>query len=139
MTSSAKLTTAQQQALVDAALAARQAAYAPYSNYPVGAALLAASGEIMTGTNVENASLGLTLCAERVAVAAAVTAGQRQFQALAVATDGGATPCGGCRQFLAEFGPDLTILLVDVRQPAAVRQVRLNDLLPQPYGLGSEG
>ncbi|NIL96189.1 MAG: cytidine deaminase [Planctomycetales bacterium] len=133
--SQGKLTVERREALSQAAVDARRAAYAPYSNYPVGAALLTDSGEIFKGCNVENGSLGLTICAERVAAAAAVTAGQRQFLALAVAAAGGATPCGGCRQFLAEFSPELPVLLVDVQQKNAVREVRLSDLLPQPYGL----
>jgi cytidine deaminase len=80
-------------------------AYAPYSHYPVGAAALSASGKIYTGCNIENASYGLTVCAERVAVWAAVAAGEREIVAVAVSTPNGATPCGACRQVLAEFGP----------------------------------
>ena len=135
MTSTAKLTAEQQAELIQTALQARQTAYAPYSKYYVGAALLAASGEIFAGGNVENGSLGLTICAERVAAGTAVTAGQRQFQAMAIATADGATPCGACRQFLAEFCDELPILLVDVEQSNAVRQVQLSDLLPDRYGL----
>jgi cytidine deaminase len=135
MTSNVKLAAEQREALIQTALQARQAAYAPYSKYHVGAALLAASGEIFAGGNVENGSLGLTICAERVAAGTAVTAGQRQFQAMALATAGGVTPCGACRQFLAEFCDELPILLVDIDQGNAVRQVQLSDLLPERYGL----
>src|SRR5688500_2323070 len=92
--------------LIQAALAARMHAYATYSVFAVGAAILAANGRTFTGCNVENASYGLSICAERSAVFAAVAAGQRQFELLAVASPGGATPCGACRQVLAEFAPN---------------------------------
>ncbi len=92
--------------LVEAAWQAREAAYAPYSNFTVGAALLAADGRIFPGCNVENISYGLTNCAERVAIGAAVAAGVREFLAVAVVADTGVpiSPCGACRQVLAEFG-----------------------------------
>src|SRR5574337_1751521 len=92
-----------QQQLVKAAARARKAAVAPYSGFKVGAALLTRGGEIISGANVESASYGLTCCAERVALFSALTAGKRNFQALAVVSAGGATPCGACRQLLAEF------------------------------------
>src|SRR5262245_3927995 len=100
--------------LIRAAIEARHRAYAKYSNFLVGAAVFTADGAIFTGCNVENASYGLTICAERAAVFNAVAAGQRQFKLLAIATTGGATPCGACRQVLAEFAMDLPILLVNV-------------------------
>lgn len=92
-------------ALVEAAWKVREAAYAPYSNFAVGAALLAADGRVFTGCNVENISYGLTNCAERVAIGAAVAAGVREFLAVAVVADTGVpiSPCGACRQVLAEF------------------------------------
>ena len=93
----------QRRALVEAALAARSLAYAPYSKFLVGAAVLTESGAIYAGCNVENASYGLTICAERVALCSAVAAGHRTLAAMAVATSGGGTPCGACRQFAAEF------------------------------------
>src|SRR5262245_31791254 len=102
------------QELVQAAIDVRQKAYAKYSNFLVGAAILAADERIFAGCNVENASYGLTICAERAAVFSAVAAGQQKFQALAIVTAGGATPCGACRQVLAEFAPELLILLIDV-------------------------
>jgi cytidine deaminase len=122
-------------ALVQAAIDVRQRAYARYSNFLVGAALLAADGKTYTGCNVENSSYGLTICAERAAVFNAVATGQRQFQLLAIATAGGGPPCGACRQVLAEFAPNLPILLIDVNQPKEIAEVNLRDLLPQAFTL----
>lgn len=101
--------------LVAAALAVRERAYAPFSRFAVGAALATAGGEIVAGCNVENRSYGLTVCAERNALAAAVARGERRFTALAVATASSppAPPCGPCREVLAEFCDDLPILLVN--------------------------
>src|SRR5438034_1640045 len=100
--------------LQERAWAARKRAYAPYSQFLVGAALLTRSGEIFTGCNVENVSFGLTLCAERAAVAAAIQAGHRDFVGIAVAADTAVPviPCGACRQFLAEFSTDLAIYCI---------------------------
>lgn len=123
------------EALLGAALRARAQAYAPYSKFAVGAALLTESGETFTGCNVENASFGLTICAERAAVFAAVAAGQRHFQLLAVAASGGAAPCGACRQVLAEFALDLHILLVDADRPEVITEVNLSELLPKVFRL----
>ncbi len=119
--------------LVAAALEARGNAYAPYSKFEVGAAVLGANGGIWTGVNVENASYGLTLCAERVALASAVTAGQRRVSVLAVATPGGHAPCGGCRQFAAEFSDEMRVLLVDSQRPESVTDVTLAELLPMSF------
>jgi cytidine deaminase len=122
-----------EKALMDMARAAMRLAYCPYSKYAVGAALLAGDGRVFTGCNVENASFGLTLCAERVAVMAAVAAGCRDFAALAVTTSGAAFPypCGACRQVLAEFGaPDMPVYLAGMDAEAAVRQHTLGELLP---------
>src|SRR2546421_10379414 len=91
--------------LAQAAIAVRQRAYAQYSDFLVGAAILAADGKTYTGCNVENGSYGLTICAERAAVFSAVAAGQQRFEMLAIATTGGGSPCGACRQVLAEFAP----------------------------------
>ena len=123
----------QQTDLVATALEARSMAHAPYSNFPVGAALLATDGTIFRGVNVENASYGLTNCAERTAIATAVAAGHRKFAALAVATAGGVSPCGACRQVLAEFSKQLPIMLVDTERNNAIRQVDLEALLPDPF------
>lgn len=119
--------------LLKAALRAREHAYAPYSEYAVGAALLAEDGSIHPGANVENGIPALGVCAERTAVAAAVAAGARRFRALAVVTDSSppASPCGLCRQTLVEFADDLPILLVNLRGER--REVRLAELLPRPF------
>jgi cytidine deaminase len=103
----------QRQMLIQSALEARRWAYAPYSKYPVGAALLTASGKVYDGCNIENAAYPTTMCAERVAVFKAVSEGEREFSAIAVATVNGGTPCGSCRQVLAEFGLHTSVLVVD--------------------------
>ena len=116
--------------LVRRACEIRQRAYAKYSKYPVGASLLAADGSIHDGVNVENASFGLTICAERTAVFSAITTGQQQFHAIAIASDGGFAPCGACRQVLTEFTPELVVFLVDPANPNSIREFRLEELLP---------
>jgi cytidine deaminase len=119
--------------LIQAALAARHWAYAPYSNYPVGAALLTASGRIYDGINVENAAYPDTMCAERVAVYKAVSEGEREFSAIAVATSNGGSPCGSCRQVLAEFGLDTAVILTDADGKIS-RETTVRDLLPGAFG-----
>ena len=109
-------------------------AYAPYSGFAVGAALLAADGAIYAGCNVENASYGLTICAERNAIAHAVACGAQQFTAVAVVTENGVTPCGACRQVLAEFGPRMTVIVADTRGNQQVYS--LAELLPEAFGPG---
>jgi cytidine deaminase len=116
--------------LVRSAIEAQRQAFCPYSNFPVGAALRTASGEIFQGVNVENASFGLTICAERVAASAAVAAGERDFTEIVVVSRGGVSPCGACRQFLAEFNPALRIVMVDSLNPSRVYEASLADLLP---------
>jgi cytidine deaminase len=120
-------------ALVTAARAAQAQAYAPYSNYRVGAAIETLDGRVYVGCNVENASYGLTNCAERVAVGAAVTGGARRFRRLVVVTDSDppASPCGACRQVLAEFGPDLVVESIG---PLGTRRWVLGELLPASFG-----
>ena len=112
---------------------ARENSYAPYSQFPVGAALLAASGEVFGGCNVENASFGLTICAERVAAATAVAAGAREFLGLAIVADtrDPVLPCGACRQFLAEFSSQLQIWCCG--RDGSGRLMALGDLLPSPF------
>jgi cytidine deaminase len=120
--------------LVEAAQVARRRAYAPYSGFTVGAAVLTSSGAIYTGCNVENASYGLTMCAERVAIHNAVAAGEREVMAVAVASEPGATPCGACRQVLAEFAPQpevLRVIVVDGR--GNERPYTLEELLPASF------
>lgn len=116
--------------LIAAAIAARFRAHAPYSRFLVGAALRNDHDQYIVGCNVENASYGLTICAERVAVASAVAQGFQKFTGLALATAGGVTPCGACLQVLAEFCEDLPIWLVDTNSPTAVGFVSLAKLLP---------
>jgi len=120
------------QQLVVLAQEARQAAYAPYSHYSVGAALLTTSGQVFTGCNVENAVYPLCLCAERTAVVKAVSEGQREFSTIAIATRNGGSPCGACRQVLREFAPHLRILLAD--DAGRVRPFTLDQLLPESFG-----
>ncbi|MFO0612080.1 MAG: cytidine deaminase [Polyangiaceae bacterium] len=117
------------------AIAVRRSAHAPYSGYQVGAALLTESGRVFAGCNVENASYGLCICAERSAVAQMVAAGESRPVAIVVATRGpkAGTPCGSCRQTLAEFALDLEIRLVVEGMPAATRTTRLATLLPDAF------
>lgn len=119
--------------LVAAALEARLMAHAPYSHFSVGAALLSTDGTIFRGANVENASYGLTICAERTALATSVTSGHQDFAGLAIAAVGGVSPCGACRQVLAEFAKELPIILVDTEANNAIREVNLTTLLPDPF------
>ncbi len=123
-------------ALLAAAEAARGAAYAPYSHFHVGAALLCADGTIERGCNVENASYGATICAERTAVAAAVARGQRRFIAVAVAGPEGIAlgPCGVCRQVLSEFSPDGTLRVVTRDGAGGVLATTIGALLPAAFG-----
>jgi cytidine deaminase len=121
---------AERDELIRAALDAQKRAFCPYSNFPVGAAIRTTSGKTYQGVNVENASFGLTICAERVAAAAAVAAGDRDFAAIAVVSRGGVSPCGACRQLLAEFNPALPIVMVDSERPTEARQSTLDVLLP---------
>jgi len=127
-----ELTPAETDRLILSAIEARDQAYAPHSHFYVGAAILLGDGKIIGGCNVENASFSLTLCAERVAAATAVARGYRQWLGVAVASIGGAMPCGACRQFLAEFGGDMTVITADVIDGS--REIRrLSQLLPDVF------
>ncbi len=129
------ITPHERRELIEAAQQVRDAAYAPYSGFLVGAAVLCESGRVFVGANVENASFGLTICAERVALAAAAAAGERRFRGLAIVSPGAAAPCGACRQFAAEFSPDLPVLLVDSERPAEPVETNLRELLPGRFEL----
>jgi len=118
--------------LVAQAREARQRAYAPYSGYRVGAALLTKSGRIYTGCNVENAVYPLCTCAERVAVVKAVSEGEQEFDALAVVTENSGAPCGSCRQTLREFGEDIVVLIADAA--GAYWETTVAKLLPDSFG-----
>ena len=126
----------QSQALVAEALAVLPQAYAPYSRFPVGAALRARSGKTYRGVNVENASLGLSICAERNALFAAVAAGERAFDAIAIVTRAPqpTPPCGACRQVLVEFAPDeFPVLLATAAAPDAAESTLLGVLTPRAF------
>lgn len=122
--------------LIDQACAARMNSHSPYSKFRVGAALLTTDGQVFLGTNVENASFGLSNCAERTAVFTAVTAGCNDFEAIAVCADGTAptAPCGACRQVLVEFGLDMIVLIAGEEGSAGtVRQTTVRDLVPDAF------
>lgn len=120
--------------LIQQARQAREHAYAPYSKFKVGAALRGRSGKVYTGSNVENASFGLTMCAERVALGHAVSEGEREFEEIAVVTENGAAPCGACRQVLREFSPRLRVVMADTDGHARAKS--LAELLPDDFGPG---
>lgn len=118
--------------LIQKAMAARLNAYAPYSNYPVGAALLTISDRIFTGVNVENAGYSHTICAERTAVVKAVSEGEQRFEAIAVVTENGGSPCGSCRQVLSEFGLDTVVIIAD-KDGNLVEETSVAKLLPGAF------
>lgn len=124
---------AEYETLASQALEARACSYSPYSKYSVGAALLTEEGEIIRGCNVENASYGLTLCAERSAVMSAVSKGKKKFSAIAVATKDGGFPCGACRQVLNEFNPEMAVIIVN-EKGEIVCKTTLETLLPSAFG-----
>ncbi len=119
--------------LIDTAKQARENAHVPYSNFRVGAALRSASGRIFSGCNVENASYGLTMCAERVAIFKAMSEGERGFSALAVVTDADTLtpPCGACRQLIWEFCGDIPVTIANLKGQTDVMQMK--DLFPRPF------
>lgn len=123
----------QRKELITAAQKARKGSYSPYSNYPVGAALLSSSGKIYTGANVENAAYPGSMCAERVAVFKAVTEKDRVFEAIAVVTRDGGSPCGACRQVLSEFGLD-TLVFIANQNGQVIEETTVGHLLPGAFG-----
>lgn len=127
------LTNELRETLIMRAIAARKDAYAPYSQYAVGAALLTESGQIFDGVNIENAVYPLTICAERVAIFKAVSQGEKSFKAIAVVTKNGGTPCGSCRQVMAEFGLD-TLVLIAKSDGTLIREQTVAELLPGAFG-----
>jgi cytidine deaminase len=126
------LTKQDKQALIDLANIARQRAYAPYSNYPVGSSLRTKTGRIYTGVNIENAAYPQTMCAERVAIFKAVSEGEKEFEVITVVTDNGGSPCGGCRQVMAEFGLDTIVLMAD-GNGKIVQETTVKELLPEAF------
>ena len=132
---------ASKKRLVAAAMKARLRAVAPYSKFRVGAALLAKSGKIYPGANVESASYGLTCCAERIALFKALTEGEREFKAMAIVAPmaKGAMPCGACRQLLAEYANDAMLFIADSRRPGVVREFEVKKLLPGAFRLLPRG
>jgi cytidine deaminase len=127
-----KLTDKERQFLIDLADEARRRAYAPYSQYPVGAALRTESGRVFTGVNVENAAYPTGMCAERTAVFKAVSEGERDFEVIAVVTDNGGSPCGACRQVLAEFGLNTVVLIGDGKKNL-IQETTVGELLPGAF------
>jgi cytidine deaminase len=126
------LTDTERKALIDLANEARRRAHAPYSNYQVGAALRTRSGRIFTGCNVENAAYPTSMCAERIAIFKAVSEGEKEFEVVALVTPNGKTPCGGCRQVMAEFGLDTVVLVAD-GSGRLLQETTVADLLPDAF------
>ena len=121
------------QQLVQSAMEARKRAYVPYSHYPVGAALLSKSGVIYQGTNIENAAYPVTICAERVAIFKAISEGDMELEAIAVVTKNGGAPCGSCRQVMAEFNPEMKIIVADETGKISLEK-QLKEILPGYFG-----
>lgn len=128
------LTTRVKEELIRKANEAREQAYAPYSRYQVGAAVLTADGQVFTGCNIENAAFPSSLCAERVAIFKAVSEGHRQLRAIAVLTSNGGSPCGGCRQVMREFGGKQLVVLIADGSGTLLEELTLDELLPRSFG-----
>jgi cytidine deaminase len=122
----------EKRALIELANEARRRAYVPYSNYPVGAALRTRSGRIVTGCNIENAAYPESICAERVAIFKAISEGEREFDVIAVATPNGGSPCGACRQVMAEFGIDMLVIIADGKG-RLILETTVEKLLPGAF------
>lgn len=129
---SQKLTKEEKQSLIDLAIEARRRAYVPYSHYPVGAALRTKNGRLYTGVNVENAAYPQTMCAERIAIFKAVSEGETEFEVISVVTNNGGSPCGGCRQVMAEFGLDTIVLLAN-EKGELIKEMTVKELLPDAF------
>ena len=127
-----QLTNEEKRLLIDLANEARRRAYVPYSNYRVGSALRTKTGKVYTGVNVENAAYPTTMCAERVAIFKAVSDGELEFEVISVVTDNGGSPCGSCRQVLAEFGLD-TIVLIANGKGELLKEMTIGELLPEAF------
>ncbi|MCJ7435266.1 MAG: cytidine deaminase [Anaerolineales bacterium] len=125
-------TPSERQSLIDLANEARKKSYAPYSHYPVGAALRTKTGRVYTGVNIENAAYPTGICAERVAIFKAVSEGELEFDMIAVVTNNGGSPCGSCRQVMAEFGLDTIVLIAD-GNGKLMQEMTVNDLLPDAF------
>ena len=128
------LTTQDKETLIQQAREARELAYAPYSHYRVGAAVLTADGQVYSGSNVENAAYPSSLCAERVAIFKAVSEGHRRIDAIAVVTKNGGSPCGGCRQGMREVGGTELLVLIADESGAMLEEFTLDELLPRSFG-----
>lgn len=128
------LTNEMRETLIHRAMDAQKRVYAPYSHYAVGAALLTESGKIFDGVNIENAVYPLTICAERVAIFKAVSQGEKSFKAIAVVTKNGGTPCGSCRQVMAEFGLDMLVMIAK-SDGTLISEQTVADLLPGAFGV----
>ena len=126
------LTNEERQSLIKLAVEIRKRAYVPYSNYPVGAAVRTKTGKVYTGVNVENAAYPQTMCAERVAIFKAVSEGETEFDVIAVVTNNGGSPCGGCRQVMAEFGLDTIVLIADGNGELH-KELTVAELLPEAF------
>ena len=127
------MTESLQANLIQRAIEARTNAYAPYSKFLVGAALLTFDGTVFTGCNVENTSYGLCICAERTAICKAVSEGYQEFDAIAVAATPFATPCGACRQFIVEFGKQIEVICVDAENPTHTKTWTSEQLIPENF------
>jgi cytidine deaminase len=126
------LTRQEKQSLIELANEARRRAYAPYSNYRVGAALRTRTGRVFTGVNVENAAYPTSICAERTAVFKAVSEGELDFEIIAVVTENGGSPCGSCRQVLAEFGLETLVVMAD-GSGKLIKEATVRELLPEAF------